>query len=278
MADAFTWRGNRLCYETYGEGPRVLVYTHGLLLDATLNQRIAQLLAERGHRVVLPELLGHGRSDKPTHAYEYRMEFWGEQTVALLDHLGLDQAVVGGVSLGANVALQMAQDSPERIRALVLEMPVLERGTLMGAAMFWPLLIGLRYAPWAFRPISALARRAPATGHPLDSFVHLLANDPRETAAVLHGIFVGPTAPPARVRRSVSIPTLIVGHGRDLLHPLDDAEALAREMPNATLVQARSIAEARTRPQRVVEEIDRFLGEAWAGITSATGQPSSSAR
>ena len=263
VVSSFDWRGHRLVYETHGDGPRVFVFTHGLLLDAALNRVIARRLAKLGHRVVLPELLGHGRSDKPAHAYEYRMEFWAEQTAALLDHLGLDSAVIGGVSLGANVALQFAQDNPERTRGLVIEMPVLERGTLVGAATFLPVMVGLRYAPTLFRPISALARRLPSTGHPLDSFVHLFSSDARELGAVLHGLFVGPTTPAARERRSITAPTLILGHRHDLLHALDDAQALAREMPHTTFVQARSVMEARTRPTRVIAAIDEFLNQVW---------------
>jgi pimeloyl-ACP methyl ester carboxylesterase len=261
--ESFDWHGHRLVYETHGEGPQVFVFTHGLLLDATLNRKIARMLAERGHRVVLPELLGHGRSDKPQHAYAYRLEFWADQTAGLIEHLGLDEAVVGGVSLGANVALQLAQDRPEQVRALVLEMPVLERGTLVGAATFLPLMVALRYIPSAFTPITALARRIPRTGSPVDSFANLLSAHPRELAAVLHGLFVGPTTPPEPVRRQLDVPTLVLGHGRDLLHPLDDAQALAREMPDTMFLRTRSVAEARTRPGRVVEELDAFLRAAW---------------
>lgn len=264
VIEDFTWEGYRLVYETHGEGPRTFVFVHGLLLDATLNRRIAAMLAERGYRVVLPELLGHGRSDKPTHAYAHRMELWAEQTVALLDHLDLEETVVGGVSLGANVTLQVAHAAPERVRGMIVEMPVLERGTMVGAAAFLPVLAGMRYLPFAYAPVSRLARLLPATGHPLDSFVNLAAGAPREIAAVLHGLFVGAVTPPEKSRRAMRIPTLVLGHGRDALHALDDARALARELPEGRFVQARSIMEARTRPTRVVDEMDRFLTEVWA--------------
>ena len=85
---SFRHRGHELVYDVYGEGERLLVYTHGLLLDAELNRGIAAALAERGNRVVLLDLLGHGRSDKPTHASEYRIDSYAEQVFALLDHLG----------------------------------------------------------------------------------------------------------------------------------------------------------------------------------------------
>jgi pimeloyl-ACP methyl ester carboxylesterase len=61
----------------------------------------------------------------------------------------------------------------------------------------------------------------------------------------------------------MDIPTLVVGHGHDLLHPLDDAQALAREMPNTAFLRARSIMEARTKPARVVAALDAFLTASW---------------
>jgi hypothetical protein len=55
----------------------------------------------------------------------------------------------------------------------------------------------------------------------------------------------------------------VLGHRADLIHPFSDAEALARQIPGARLVQARSIVELRLRPRRLLDEIDRFLIEAW---------------
>jgi pimeloyl-ACP methyl ester carboxylesterase len=101
---SFVHNGHRLVYDVYGEGDRVIVYTHGLLLDSELNRGIAQALAAQGNCVVLLDLLGHGRSDKPAHASEYRIDSYAEQIIALLDHLGLEQAVLAGISLGANAS------------------------------------------------------------------------------------------------------------------------------------------------------------------------------
>src|SRR5580704_4751538 len=115
-AERFDHDGHSLYYECYGEGERLLVYIHGLLLDARLNRGIARALASRGNRVVLIDLLGHGRSDKPAHASEYRMDLFVDQVVALLDKLGAAQAVIGGVSLGADVALMVAARAPERVK------------------------------------------------------------------------------------------------------------------------------------------------------------------
>ena len=79
----------RLAYEVYGSGPRVLVWLHGLLLDANLSRGLARKLAARGNRVVLLDLLGHGRSDKPRHAGLHRMDLYAKQVLCLMDELGV---------------------------------------------------------------------------------------------------------------------------------------------------------------------------------------------
>src|SRR4249919_4048107 len=102
---SFSFGGNRLVYDDYGEGDRVVVYMHGLLIDSELNRGIAQALAARGNRVILLDLVGHGRSDKPEHASAYRIDTYADQVFALADELGIEQPVLGGMSLGANVSL-----------------------------------------------------------------------------------------------------------------------------------------------------------------------------
>ena len=123
---SFEHEGHRLVYEEHGTGDRLLVYLHALLLDAEVNRGIAEALAATGNRVILLDLLGHGRSDQPTHASDHRIDSYSEQVIALLDHLGVDDAALGGISLGANVSLYTAAHHPERVRAMVLEMPVME--------------------------------------------------------------------------------------------------------------------------------------------------------
>jgi pimeloyl-ACP methyl ester carboxylesterase len=57
------------------------------------------------------------------------------------------------------------------------------------------------------------------------------------------------------------VPTLIIGHQNDLIHPFSDAENLAAQIPHARLVQARSMFELRLDPERLTREIVRFLDE-----------------
>ena len=112
----FDWAGRTLAYAERGLGDRVVVLLHGLLLDARSNRQTARHLAEAGFRVVSLDFLGHGRSDGPTHASEYRMDVYAEQVVALLDHLGVRAAALVGTSLGANVSLFVAARHPAQCR------------------------------------------------------------------------------------------------------------------------------------------------------------------
>jgi pimeloyl-ACP methyl ester carboxylesterase len=260
----FSFEGRNLAYEIHGEGDRLLVYMHGLLLDAGVNRGIAQALAQRGNRVVLFDLLGHGRSDKPDHATEYRFDLYARDVFALLDHLGEDQAVLGGVSLGANVSLFAAVSAPERVRGLVLEMPVLEWAVPAGALLFVPIVLALHYATPVAAAFTRVMSSLPRTPFdPLNSLMDGLSMPPGKMAALLHGLLVGPIAPPADARRALDMPTLVLGHRHDLIHPLNDANNLVRELPNAHLVRARSPMELRMWPDRLTGEMADFLADIW---------------
>ena len=258
----FVHDGHRLAYETHGDGDRLVVYLNALLLDANMNRGIARALAERGSRVVLLDLLGHGLSDKPTHASHYRMDTYVGQVLALLDELGAPDAVLGGVSLGANVSLLTAVRSPERVRGLVLEMPVLEQATPAAALTLVPLLLGLHYCERSARFVTAMFRRLPRSGFgPLDSVLNAASLAPDSMAAILHGILVGPIAPTVEQRVAIDRPALVLGHRADLIHPFTDAVSLSRQLPNAKLTPTHSILELRVRPRRLTAAIADFIDE-----------------
>lgn len=229
--------GLRLYYEIHGHGPRVLVFTHGILMDSNMNRRLATDLAGRGFKVVLLDLPGHGLSDKPTRASFHRMDTYARHVVNLMDHLGIDRAVVGGVSLGGNVSLLVAAQAPDRVQGLIIEMPVLEWALPAAAMTFIPLLLAVHFARPVVTRTASLFRRLPRTGHgALDSVMNMLSNGPKETAAVLHGILAGPIAPTVGQRVAMNVPALVIGHQIDRLHPFHDAEQLAKRLPDGRLL------------------------------------------
>ena len=253
--------GHRLQVEEHGDvdAPPV-VYLHGLLLSSRMNRTLARELASRGQRVVLLDLLGHGRSDKPERAHPYRFDTYPAQVVALLDALGSDDVVLGGVSLGAQVALWTGVQSPDRLAGLVLEMPVGERGTPFANLLFIPPMLAAGWAPAAVGVVSALARRLPSTRTWLDGAVDAAAQPPGVVSSVVHGLLVGPMMPPLSARRRMDVPSLVVGHTGDPLHPGADADALARALPRGRLVRTR--VPARFDAPRFACDVAAFAQEA----------------
>lgn len=272
-AASFVHRGRRISYCEYGQGPRAVVLTHGLLMDRRMYTKLAPALAARGHRVITVDMLGHGASDQPHDMTAYSMQQFGRDVVALLDHLGLAQAVVGGTSLGANVALEAAVAAPARVRALVLEMPVLEAALPAAAGAFVPLALALRISGRAMNLVARLMRKIPRTHFLVDIMLDFIRRDPAASLAVLDGLIFGRVAPHIDDRRALAHPTLVIGHPSDPIHPFSDADRMARELPNARLVTAHSIVEWRLRPARLDGELAAFLDEVWLprAVDSATG-------
>jgi pimeloyl-ACP methyl ester carboxylesterase len=258
-AGRFRHEGRWLAFTEYGEGPRVTVLLHGLLLSQRMHEPLARSLAERGNRVVTFDLLGHGRSERPLDPQFYSMTLFGEQVIALLDHLEVEEAVVLGTSLGANTALEAAALGPERLRGMVIEMPVLDSALLACAIAFTPLLIGLTLGEPVMRLVQAGARRIPRLPWMIDFVVDVVRQDPAPGGAVLQGLFFGRIAPHRATRRTMQTPALVIGHPRDPLHPFTDAGLLAEELPNGRLLEAGSIMELRVAPERLTGEIADFI-------------------
>ena len=275
----FVHSGRRLAYSEFGDGPRVVVLLHGLLLSQRMHAPLAEALADRGNRVITLDLLGHGDSERPRAMWEYSMALFAEQTVGLLDHLGVDQAVVMGTSLGANTALEVAALAPDRLRGMIIEMPVLDGALVACGAAFLPLLLALKYGTIGMRLVQLAARAIPRGELPflLDVGLDTVRQDPAPSAGVLEGLFFGRIAPPRRERRNFTTKTLILGHRRDPIHPFSDAGMLADELPDARLIEAGSILELRIAPERLTDEIAAFLDECWRTPRSASRQPRSAA-
>jgi pimeloyl-ACP methyl ester carboxylesterase len=275
---SLTWQGHRIGFDEYGEGERPIVLVHGLLMNRGMFARLGPALAERGNRAICVDLLGHGRSDQPDDLRLYSMPLFAAQVVAVLDELGLERAVVGGTSLGANVALELAVRHPERVEGLFVEMPVLDNALAAVAAIFSPVLLGLRVGRPAVELSSKLVRLVPRTNFMLDIGLDWLRRRPGPSIAVLEGLLLGETAPPREQRRRIEQPTLVVGHPRDPLHPFSDSGMLIEELRAARLVEANSILEWRTRPERLNEELARFLDEVWEADESSPAEGNGNGR
>jgi pimeloyl-ACP methyl ester carboxylesterase len=233
----FESRGARLHAVARGDGPP-LVLLHGGLADHRACWLYALPLVER-FRVITPDLRGAGRShDRGPLAWDQL----GDDVAALLDHLGLAQAIVGGASFGAGAASAFAVRHPARVAALLVLAPAYAGGDVgftdaQQAAMQAIGAVGERIlseGTAALHPLfaalpEAMQARARAM---VDSF------DAASVAATAALMASGaqPFAEGGELAR-VAAPALVVP-GTDDTHPRSAAEPFARHLPRATVVEA----------------------------------------
>ena len=118
MAHSTTRDGVRIYYEEHGHGEPILL-AYGIGGNAGMwEPNIEDLSA--GHRLILWEPRGHARSDSPEDPQQVTFAHWVWDLHDLMDHLGLERAVVGGLSLGGGIATRFTLAHPERVRALIV--------------------------------------------------------------------------------------------------------------------------------------------------------------
>jgi pimeloyl-ACP methyl ester carboxylesterase len=114
--------GQRLHYEDTGPAPNgnpddVIVFSHGLYMDHSMFDPQVEVLRDRWRCITWDER-AHGETDSTDEPFTY----WdsANDVLGLLDHLGVDRAVLAGMSQGGYLSLRAALTAPERVRALVL--------------------------------------------------------------------------------------------------------------------------------------------------------------
>jgi pimeloyl-ACP methyl ester carboxylesterase len=109
--------GQRLFYEDSGEGQTAVVFSHGYLMDHSMFDAQVEALKD-DFRVIAWDERGHGRTETTSDAFSY----WdsASDVIGLLDELGIDQAVLAGMSQGGFLSMRAALAAPDRVKGLVL--------------------------------------------------------------------------------------------------------------------------------------------------------------
>ena len=97
-----------------GEGPALLLI-HGFPLNRQMWQPQLLPIAEAGYRVIAPDLRGFGATDAPADGYS--MDGFADDLIALMDALKIERAVVGGMSMGGYILMNLLERHPQRVRA-----------------------------------------------------------------------------------------------------------------------------------------------------------------
>jgi pimeloyl-ACP methyl ester carboxylesterase len=101
---------------------RTVLLLHGRNFPSSYWAPVIKMLSEAGYRVVVPDQIGFGKSSKP--AGELHFDTLARNTMALLDHLGIDKADIVAHSLGGMLGVRIARAYPVRVAHLVLTAPI----------------------------------------------------------------------------------------------------------------------------------------------------------
>lgn len=239
VASSIVAAGIRTNYHDVGSGaPVLLIHGSGPGVSAWANWRLVMPELARQARVIAPDMVGFGFTDRPADV-RYDMDNWVGQAIGLLDALGIEQTDLVGNSFGGALALALAIRAPQRVRRLVL----------MGSVgVPFQITPGLD-AVWGYTPSIETMRRL------LDLFAYdrKLVNDElallRYEASIRPGFqesfaamfpaprqrWVDAMASPEEAIRALSHETLVI-HGReDQVIPLSNSVTLAHWIPSSQL-------------------------------------------
>jgi pimeloyl-ACP methyl ester carboxylesterase len=239
--------GHRLSDRVGGTSGPVLLLLHGLLGSGASFGPALDGLA-RTHRVIAPDLLGHGASEKPSG--DYSLGSLATLVRDLLVVLGVESATVVGHSLGGGVAMQLAHQFPAVVERLVLVgsgglgrtvSPALRAVALPGAEWVLPAVFNPYAARAAARLLRPLQRITPPALAQVVAGLATLADAEARSAFVLtarsvidvRGQRVSATD---RLYLAAALPLLLVWGGRDPVIPVAHAEALHTQLPGSELV------------------------------------------
>lgn len=268
MHDAFAdINGHRLRYRVRGEGP-LAIFGHGLMgsIDS-LGIDFGELdpLYERV-RLLMYDARGHGQSEGPEAAEAYSWEALGLDMVSFAaEHAPGERAIFGGGSMGAATSLWVALERPELVRALVIVAPPpLGHAEMRGPTEHQALqlfdILSVMIQNFGFEKTVDLVATMP-TSSPEEAESRrqmLLAQNPRTLMHVLRGVVQSPFHDPEEYRR-IAVPTLIIAHEGDGLHPVRAARLLHEAVPGSRLKVAPSSSYWSTHRSEFVEEVMGFL-------------------
>ncbi|WP_409235871.1 alpha/beta fold hydrolase [Streptomyces sp. PA5.6] len=232
-----TVNGATLHYDDIGPktGLPVLLI-HGHPFNRSLWSPQATALAAAGYRVVTPDLRGYGDSSV-SNGPVYLGDF-ADDLAGILDHLGIEQAVIGGVSMGGQIAMEMQRGHAGRVRALLLSDTSAPAETPEGKAFRNRLadrLLTEGMDGYADEVIDKMLAAYNVTAMPevADRVLHMMrTTDPRGAAAALRGRAERPDY--RDTLAATRCPVLIVVGADDAYTPLADAKTLHQLVPHAT--------------------------------------------
>jgi pimeloyl-ACP methyl ester carboxylesterase len=251
IGQPFVRDGTALHVDDGGGSGLPVIFQHGLSGDARQTEEVFP--GDRRFRRITLECRGHG-SSAPGDSTHFSIATFADDVAALIDTWELAPLVVGGISMGASIALRLAVRRKDIVRGLVLARPAWATEAapknMTAAAEVGRLIATLPVQEARERFLASDTAREFADAAPdnLATLEGWFAREPLAmTAALLQRISADGPGISENELRAIRVPALIIAHGRDIFHPLTLAESLASRIPGSRLVTITAKAEDRAR-------------------------------
>jgi sugar phosphate isomerase/epimerase/pimeloyl-ACP methyl ester carboxylesterase len=213
-------------------------FQHGLGADTT--QPFGLFRPPGGIRLIGFDCRAHGQTHPVGPSEKISLAAFADDLLALMDYLKVEKAVVGGISMGAAVALNFALRYPERTLGLVLHRPAWLDAPRRDNVVIFNTIAGLLRQHGAEKGLEvfkqseiyqrALARSNASAASLASQFLHPRA---QEAVVRLEKIPLDSPCADRRKWRTLAVPTLVLANDHDAIHPLEYGVTLSREIPGA---------------------------------------------
>jgi pimeloyl-ACP methyl ester carboxylesterase len=265
--------GISIAFDEAGDGPGTVLFVHGHPFDRSMWRPQLAALASAGWRVLAPDLRGYGRSAVVPGVTP--MEAFAADLMGLLDRRGIDRAVVAGLSMGGQIAMECARLYPARVSALVLAATFPRAETVEGQQARRAMADRLEregMSGYADETLPRMIAPASITALP-DVAAHVLsmmrAAPPAGAAAALRGRALRP--PYEDTLRQFDGPALIVAGTEDAFTTRADVDAMHGALAHSELVWMEGVGHMPNleRPEAFIAALLRFLRRVFPAIGEA---------
>ena len=261
----FHYDGIQFYFEVFGEGSP-FVFSHGL--GGSL-ERVRELLyGLPGLKTILYDNRAHGRTTPLGNPSRLSFRHMAEDIARLLDHLGIANSFIGGVSMGAGIALSFGLGYPQRAKALVLSRPAWLHTPAPPHLGFAPILaelierVGLQHAFHHFQETAYCKQLNLMSPQAVESLREVVRSGDAASLIAAYRYMTKCTPYDSLDQlRSLSIPALVLGSHDDPIHPFSVAETWAHALPSAQLCELPSrYVDPAAHNRRFREAVANFLG------------------
>jgi pimeloyl-ACP methyl ester carboxylesterase len=262
-AQSLSANGITIGYDDHGKG-QPLVLVHGHPFNRSMWQPQVERFGRSGWRVIAPDLRGYG--DTTVVPGKTTLETFARDIAALLDELGVDRAVVGGLSMGGQIVMEFQRLFPERVAGLVLADTTAQAETEAGRRLRHEMadrLLREGMGPYAddVLPMMIAPYNIEAQPSVAERVLAMMRNtSPDGAAAALRGRAERPDY--LEMLSRIGVPALVVVGQDDAFTPVADARLMYERIPDASIVVIGGAAHMPNLERRAEFDaaLEEFLG------------------